>query len=618
MTATNVDNQTQEPLPLRQPSFELPAQYRTSLELEEFLGDPYDPKNTLSFKRSVELDELEEYPQEAWESLNHWGLHLYYTPAAYGGKLRSYEEMYSLLRLVARRDLTVAITHCMNYVAASTVWVGGSEAQKVRLAEIIKNEDHLAIGFHEQAHGHDFLSCELKAAKVDGGYSLSGEKWVIGNPIRSKTILIYARTEPHGGARGFSLFLLEKDKLRQSSFSYIPKFKTHGVRGHEVAGIRFEDCLVPESTILGRGANGVDITFKSSQITRTVFTAMSVGAADTALRVTLDFALSKRLYGDTVFSIPHTQSLLVDSFLDLLICDCVGIAVSRLFHVAPGQINITSALAKYFIPTTTEKTIQTLSVVLGARHFLRQEHCWGVFQKILRDCVVVRVGHLSSVINLSHLSQQIQVLAEYRQKTNRTDNAELRSRLKSIFTLEEPVPDFDSKGLSLYNRGHEDVLQGLETSLSELNKLKQTSSVDPEVLEKLISLSASVIQVADAIDSILTDERNKKNPAFGRSPEIFELAHRYSILHAAAACLHMWIFNRTNLGDFFARGEWVVLCLDRLMRVFQPNRALLPRPYVESMAHELLKRFTERRLFSIIELQLAQTETSPVEVMQHE
>src|SRR5262245_46876799 len=586
---------------------ELPPQYASSLLLEEVLGDPFHPDSLLSFKQSMETDEREEFPQTACDSLSQWNLHHYYIPAHYGGELRSYEEMYSLLRLVARRDLTASVTHGMGYVAASTVWVGGNEDQKRGLAEFLKNNKSLAIGYHEQAHGHDFLGCELKATKVDGGYLLSGEKWVISNPIRSDAIIIYARSSPQGGARGFSLFLLEKDKLAESSFSYIQKFKTLGVRGHEVAGIRFHDCFVPEQSVIGRPGNGVDVMFKSSQITRTVFTAMSLGAADTALRVTLEFALSKKLYGDMVFSIPHTQSLLVDSFLDLLICDCVAIAACRTIHVATSQMDVMSALAKYFIPITIEKTIHTLSLALGARYYLREVHCWGVFQKMLRDCAMVRVSHLSSVINLSHLSQQIQALAKYRAKADLVNDRELRSRLKSIFALQEPAPDFDPKNLSLYNHGRDDVLQGLSSSLADLRDLRREPGIAPDLLETIVSLVEDVIEEANALDRLLTDEKVKKDPTFTKSPENFELANRYSILNAAAACAHMWIYNRETLGDFFAEGEWLALCLDRLMRTFQPHRAISPRPYAGKVAQEMVRRYKEGRLFSVIELQLART-----------
>jgi hypothetical protein len=71
----------------------------------------------------------------------------------------------------------------------------------------------------------------------------------------------------------------------------------------------------------------------------------------------------------------------------------------------------------------------------------------------------------------------------------------------------------------------------------------------------------------------------------------------------------MWLHNRETLGEFFAQGEWLVLCLQRLMAIFDPSRRLQAEtPYVANVARELVRRYEENRLFSIIPLQLAATE----------
>src|SRR5687767_12384983 len=79
--------------------------YRSAEDLEQTLGDPLDPTQRFSFKYAVELDEHEIFPSEACELLEEWGLHEYYIPAKYGGKLTHFEEVLALMRVVSRRDL---------------------------------------------------------------------------------------------------------------------------------------------------------------------------------------------------------------------------------------------------------------------------------------------------------------------------------------------------------------------------------------------------------------------------------------------------------------------------------------------------------------------------------
>lgn len=585
---------------------QLPEQYGAAEELERFLGDPLNPEEVLSFKRAVESDEREEYPEEACALLNRRGCNRFYVPHALGGRLTSYEELYALVRAVSRRDMTVGITHLMTYVACCPAWVAGSPEQQRALAGLVESGRQVAIGLHEEAHGNDLLACEVEAKRVENGYRLSGEKWVIGNPKRGAALIVYARTASAGGPRGFSLFLLEKRKLPASSYSYLPKFKTHGVRGHEMGGIRFHDCFVPDEALLGGTGGGLEIALKSSQITRTLVTATCLGAADTALRATLDFARSRRLYGNTVFDIPHARGSLTDAFLDLLIASCLAASATRALHVAPEQMSVIAAVSKYLVPTAVDQLIRNVSVVLGARNYLREGHWWGIFQKLVRDTPIASVGHYSSVINLSHLAAQLQQLSKHHARSG-SPGSEGERRLAAIFSLKEPLPAFDPSRLSLNGRGRDDILQGLELSLPALERLGSSPDVEREVLEKIIALTCETVAAARLDGQALADGVARYGRSFDDSPERFELAKRYCLLHAAAGCVHLWVYNRRLLGDFFARGEWLALSLDKLLTNFRPRAIPLRHPYRERAAHELLRLHEADKLFSIVPLQLART-----------
>ena len=97
----------------------LPEQYIRAEELERYLGDPHDGRTEFSFAQAVALDEVEEYPERACALLNEWGLPEYYVPEQWGGRLRSYEELVSLLRVVARRNLSIIVAHAKSYLGKS-------------------------------------------------------------------------------------------------------------------------------------------------------------------------------------------------------------------------------------------------------------------------------------------------------------------------------------------------------------------------------------------------------------------------------------------------------------------------------------------------------------------
>lgn len=587
---------------------QIPEQYRRAEELERYLGAPTNPSNPFSFEQVVELDEREQYPEQACALLGGWGYSEYFIPVSSGGKLDSFERLFSIIRVTARRDMTVGVTQAMTFIASSVAWVSATDRQKRQLASVIKGGCAVAIGLHEKSHGNDLLACELEARRDREGFRLSGEKWSIGNPQRAAAIIVFARTNSNGGLRGFSLFLLEKKDLARGAYSYLPKLKTHGIRGHEVAGIRFHDCFVPASAMIGNEGAGLEIALKASQLTRAILPAASLGGADTALRAVLDFALSRGIYGRSAFEIPYTQSALVGVFLDLLVCDCLAICAARSLHAATDQMSVRAAVAKYFIPATIERLVAELAVVLGARYYLREGHWWGIFQKIARDVPATSIGHYSLTISLSHLAAQLQQLAMRRARSERPHDEQMRANLEAVFSLDAPLPAFDASRLCLSCHGRDDMIDGLELELSRLREMKGAGDAERESLNQIVALASEVVQELKQMDRTLAELASRSGPGFNKSPEIFELAKRYCILHASSACLQMWAQNRASLGGFFADGHWLILCLERMLARLRPARPPARPSYWKSVEQELVRLHKEEKLFSIIPLQLAQAE----------
>jgi len=142
-------------------------------------------------------------------------------------------------------------------------------------------------------------------------------------------------------------------------------------------------------------------------------------------------------------------------------------------------------------------------------------------------------------------------------------------------------------------------LQGLAPSLSHLYALKAEQDVEGDVLEEIIALTNEVVEEIDALYRSLRELTAEECLALDKSAELYEMSKRYCALHAAAACAHMWIHNRTNLDEFFAKGEWLALCLAKLLTTFDPSRVLSPSPHVASVARELEKLYRENKLFSL-------------------
>ena len=345
-----------------------------------------------------------------------------------------------------------------------------------------------------------------------------------------------ATTNPSAGASGLSLFMLDKGELDPKHYSNLPKILTHGMRGSDISGIKFENCPVPARSLLGGEGSGLQLALRGFQITRALCAAISLGAGDTALRTTLSFALNCRLYGGLVIHLPHAAAVLSDAFLDLLICDCVTISGLRSFHVVPEQSSLWASIVKYFVPTTIETMIQSLSVVLGARYYMREEHEWGTFQRIVRDAAVVSLFDGSTVVNLHALMLQFRHLT--RRRAARGDQG---PRLRQIFDANRPVPPWNGQRLSLVSPQANDALEGVEHSLEHLKAEGAANRADRAQIDQILALGETLKREIEAHNAHFVESEFEHGHQ--QSAAMFRAAQRYCALHAAAACLHSWVWN---------------------------------------------------------------------------
>ncbi len=570
--------------------------------LESELGDPEIPENPLSFAYSQKIDETEQFPEEAIRWLYDRKLARHYVPEELGGAFRSFAELGDVIRVLSRRDVSSAVAFSTLFWSFLT-WVGGTDAQKRWLANyIMVRQGTMCLAYSEKRHGADLAASDTIARRTEAGFELTGEKWPINRATVGGLCFVLATTDPSAGPRGLSLFMLDKGELDPGRYSNLPKILTHGMRGSDISGIKFEHCPVPSQSMLGGEGGGLQLALRGFQITRALCAAISLGAGDTALRTTLNFALKRKLYDELVIDLPHAAGVLTDAFLDLLICDCVTNSGLRSFHVVPEQSSLWASIVKYFVPTTIETMIQNLSVVLGARYYMREEHEFGTFQRILRDAAVVSLFDGSTVVNLHALMLQFRHLA--RRRGARGDQG---SRLRQIFETNAALPAWDGQRLSLVSTQPNEALEGVEYSLEHLKSDRGVNTADPAEIDRILAFGEKLKHEIEVHKKTFAESEFEHGHL--QSAAMFRAAQKYCALHAAAACLHAWIWNRSSShSSFFARGAWLAPALARIfdkhLRIHQDDVIDAARP---ELLQELRRLHRDNRMFSVSAAALGNT-----------
>jgi hypothetical protein len=228
----------------------------------------------------------------------------------------------------------------------------------------------------------------------------------------------------------------------------------------------------------------------------------------------------------------------------------------------------------------------------------------------VRDNAIAGLFDGSSIVNLNAIGLQLPQLCERHDTQTPASYVELQARQRFIFDLNAQLPLLRPEKLSLTSRGYNDVLNGIQLVPVQLQNLEGQSGLEPATIGEISDLMGRVIAESGELHRRLreiTAGQAGNRGALDKSPEIVELAKRYCSLNAAAACVQIWIYNRERFSDFFARGEWLVLCLGRLMKAFDSRTTVTPRPYTANVALELLRLYRENRMFSLIPFKLAST-----------
>ena len=575
----------------------IPVQYLEALALEQALGDPNRADNLMSFRNAMALDEADAFPEAEISRLHNLGLHRAYVPEQLGGRFRSSETFVALGRVLARRNMSVAVSYS-TMLWTMLAWIGGDKTQQQRTAQwVLQSGEFPCLAYSEAEHGADLGANELTASTDrSAGYRLSGEKWPINRATRSGFVVLLARTDAMPHLRNQSLFILSKRELDCSRYYYLPRVKTHGLQGCDISGIGFRDCPVGADARIGAEGHGLELALKGFQITRTFCTALSLGVGDSALRLVADFAVKRKLYGASAMTLPHTREVLANAYLSQLIGECVAMVAARGLHLYPHQFSSWSSIAKVQVTHLVDHACQQLSGILGARYYMREQHREGMFQKILRDGAIVSVFDGSSIVCLDSLATLLPGMARARRQ------AATGANWQALYDLQKGLPLLPFGELDLFARGRDAVTESLPQLIELLRTRPANDATSAATLMQLCQQTLGLEVDLLALEQQILDDLPQRGAR--SSAAKFARAEHYCALHSAIACLGIWIFNSHHLGPFFASGDWLLAVLARRGES-KFKTGSLGAGHADLLAAQLTHQLEAHAMFSLLPWPLA-------------
>jgi alkylation response protein AidB-like acyl-CoA dehydrogenase len=567
-------------------SCQLYADLDTPAPLEALFGDPTEAGNPFGFDAMLASDERGELLSSGERLLDVYGLGSEFVPREFGGRFGQMDRLARVLRPLFRRDAALALGHgASNLVGSVNVWSTSSPDQRRWLADVMLRNGRIAAAYTDMSTGNDVTRTGFQA-RIDGDtLVLNGRKEIINNIARAEAVTVLARTSDEPGSRSHSMILMDMATAPRDRLRFLPRYRTNGVRGMYLGGLEFTDCPLPVTTVAGNLGEAMETILRAFQVTRSVLPGAAVGAMDQQLRTVLDFALNRRLYKRSVADLPHARATLTAAFADLLISDCLATTVCRALHVLPRQTSVYAAAVKFLVPLLMRDAVDELSVVLGARSFLR-EGPHGIFQKHLRDVPVASLVHAGGTVCQATMIPQLPRLASKSWLVDGESPA-------GLFHLDEPLPDLDFQQLGI-SAGRNDVLVATLLEVQpELRTQPVLGHLCGQLLDELLALKQECSTLAP----------RDRTPLAG--PISFSLAERYALVLAASACLGVWRHNQDHPSPFFRDTAWLTAALGRITARLGyapvPGVDLVEQPVFD----ELVARHESRRGFDLVGRRLA-------------
>jgi butyryl-CoA dehydrogenase len=265
---------------------------------------------------AIERDETERYDRGLFARMGELGLTAAPFPEADGGAGFSYVGWTLVMEELGRVDMAMAVSLSVHILSQYPVLSWGSEEQKARwLPPMLGGTALGAFALTEPHAGSDAAAIRLRADRVDDGYRLTGTKIWISNAPEADRYLVFAVTDPSGGTRGISAFLVERG---MAGFSFGAHERKMGIRACPAAELVFDGCLVPAANRLGDEGDGYRIALSALAEGRISIGAACVGLARGAVERAAAYLQDRRAFGAPLADQQGLRFMLAEMWRDVL------------------------------------------------------------------------------------------------------------------------------------------------------------------------------------------------------------------------------------------------------------------------------------------------------------
>lgn len=260
---------------------------------------------------------------------------------------------------------------------------GSAEQREAVLKPAARGEFIGGFALTEAQAGSDASALKASARKVQGGYVLDGAKEFITSGRIARYVIAFARLEGSRGKQGITAFLIP---TQTPGYEVARVEDKMGQRASDTCSLRFDGLELPESARIGAEGEGYKIALASLETGRIGIAAQSVGMAQAALDMALDYARERKTFGSRILDHQAVGFRLADLATQLEAARQLVLHAARLKDAGIPCLT-EAAMAKLFASEAAERIVSGALQCFGGMGYIRDT---GI-ERIARDVRVCQI-----------------------------------------------------------------------------------------------------------------------------------------------------------------------------------------------------------------------------------
>ncbi|MDP2663033.1 MAG: acyl-CoA dehydrogenase family protein [Dehalococcoidia bacterium] len=311
----------------------------------------------------TEEGDIETLARESVALLAREGLTAIMVPAPYGGR---YDPMQAMPICIVREELTRVSSladsmFAMQGLGSYPITLAGSPEVKARfLPPVGRGGSIAAFALTEVQAGSDVAGMETHAERRGNDYVINGSKRFISNAGVAGVYTVFAKTDPHKGAKGISALAMDG---RNPGFHIVEKMRMSAP--HPIAEVAFRDCRIPSDQLLGAEGDGFKIAMQTLDLFRVTVGAAALGFAQRALEEGLKFSKGRHAFGHNLSDFQLIRAKIANIATELMAARLLVYQAAWLLDRGTGRTSLESSMAKYYATEMAQRAVDQSQQIHG-------------------------------------------------------------------------------------------------------------------------------------------------------------------------------------------------------------------------------------------------------------